>query len=100
MDVSGVMTWYTSLTDAERASVFQAILERVLSDPMDALTDYMAYRLTTRSISSFEDQLYAFSHAFSGWNDAQRNILLNELETVDLPRVYAFYERYRSLRLV
>lgn len=100
VDVHGVIAWYSSLTPHERAKVFHAILERVLADPMDALSDYMAYRLNTRPISTFEDQLYVFSHNFSGWNDNQRNVLLNELETVDLPRVYEFYERFRSLRHV
>ena len=77
------------------------MLDRVArADPaLDDLTNMLTFRLQTHATSTtFSYQLEAFCEWFSGWNDTQRNALLNVLEEVDQIRVYEFIDRFKALR--
>jgi hypothetical protein len=93
------LSWYHEWMEIERECFFQVILDRVISDPLDDLSNKLAFSFGASSRTKFDDQLLSFSTWFISWDDGQKNLFLSELETIDQARVYRFYDRFKCLKL-
>ena len=94
-----LVAWYRRWAPSQRDKFFDLLLDRVASNPLAELTDSLAFGLrATRAPDTFDHQAAMVFKWFADWSDIERNRMLNELELHDTERVYAFIDRYRSVR--
>ncbi len=89
--------------EEQRERFFRDLLNHVVPAEEDGIAILFETAVALTPVSAehaaFTRQLAWFWSEFRGWDNQAKNALINSLESMDLPRVYKFYETYSQLRM-
>ncbi len=90
-------------SEEQRERFFRDLLNHVVPAEEDGISVLFENAVALTPVSAehavFTRQLAWFWSEFRGWDNQAKNALINSLESIDLPRVYQFYEAFSHLRM-